>query len=172
MDSEGEQVLSESGVASQSITHRRQADMRYVGQGHEVRVDLPNHHLGAADAATIQAEFEKTYRELYGRFGPSVPIEMINWRVVSAGPTPGLRLRSESENLGDADFARKGTRRAWFPEAKAYVDTPIYDRYRLAVGAHFEGPAIVEERESTVIIGGHSKCQIDEQRNLVVQIGE
>lgn len=170
MEAEGEQVLSASGVESGSIQHRRQADMRYVGQGHEVRVTLPNHRLSTGDSAAIQAEFEKTYRELYGRFGPPVPIEMINWRVVSAGPTPDLRLRSEAGDQGDAEFARKGSRRAWFPEAKAFVDTPIYDRYRLAKGAEFEGPAIVEERESTVIIGDRGRCSIDAQRNLVVQI--
>ena len=143
--------------------------MRYIGQGHEVRVTLPNHPLTAADGETIQTEFEQTYRQLYGRFGPPVPIELINWRVISSGPTPDLRLQTENTNGGDAAFAHKGSRRAWFPEAKGYVDTPIYDRYRLAVGAHFHGPAIVEERESTVIVGG-GVCHIDEQRNLVVEI--
>jgi len=100
-----------------------------------------------------------------------VPIEVINWRVISSGPTPDLRLQTENLDAGDAAFARKGSRRAWFPEAKAYVDTPIYDRYRLAVGARFHGPAIVEERESTVIVGGGA-CYIDEQRNLVVEVGQ
>lgn len=169
MAAEGEAVLSASGVAPAQIQHRRQADMRYIGQGHEVRVTLPNHPLTAADGETIQAEFEQTYRQLYGRFGPPVPIELINWRVISSGPTPDLRLQTENTNGGDAAFAHKGSRRAWFPEAKGYVDTPIYDRYRLAVGARFHGPAIVEERESTVIVGG-GVCHIDEQRNLVVEI--
>ena len=146
--------------------------MRYVGQGHEVRVNLPSHSLSVTDAEAIQAEFEQTYRQLYGRFGPPVPIEIINWRVVSSGPAPDLRLRSSAGDVavGDATFARKGSRLAWSPEAKGYVDTPIYDRYRLAVDAHFSGPAIVEERESTVIVGSRGNCQIDAQRNLVVNL--
>ncbi len=170
METEGQSILVASGLARQQIQHRRQADMRYVGQGHEVRVTLPNHPLSATDAATIQAEFEKTYRQLYGRFGPPVPLELINWRVVSTGPTPDLRLQTGSRNVGDAAFALKGTRRAWFPETHGYVATPIYDRYRLAVGAQFAGPAIVEERESTVIVGERGRCHIDEQRNLVVAL--
>ncbi|MCW1966687.1 MAG: hydantoinase/oxoprolinase family protein [Anaerolineae bacterium] len=172
MEAEGEAVLSESGIAPADIAHRRQADMRYVGQGHEVRVNLPGHSLGATDAEAIQAEFEQTYRQLYGRFGPPVPIEIINWRVVSSGPSPALRLRTGAGDVatGSAEFARKGARRAWSPEAKGYVDTPIYDRYRLAVGAHFSGPAIVEERESTVIVGALGNCHIDAQRNLVVNL--
>jgi len=170
MESEGETVLVESGLKKDQIQHRRQADMRYVGQGHEVRVTLPSHALSADDTHTIQAHFEQTYHELYGRFGPPVAIEVINWRVISSGASHDLRLQIHKDNVGDAAYARKGSRLAWFPETKSYTDTPIYDRYRLAVGAQFNGPAIIEERESTVIIGEHGRCRIDAQRNLVVEL--
>jgi N-methylhydantoinase A len=66
--------------------------------------------------------------------------------------------------------ARKGERAAYFPEAGGFVGTPIYDRYQLAPGMAFVGPAIVEERESTAIIGPGARCQIDAQHNLVVEL--
>ena len=97
-------------------------------------------------------------------------VEIINWRVVSSGPRPDLRLQITSAGAGDTQIARKGERQAYFPEAQGFVATPIYDRYRLAPGAMFTGPAIVEERESTVIVGPGAQCRIDEQYNLVVEL--
>jgi N-methylhydantoinase A len=166
MEAEGQSLLEASGVPAHAITHHRQADMRYVGQGHEIRVPLPMGRLGEGHSPILQATFERVYRELYERLGPPVPVEVINWRVLSSGPRPDLRLRVEQRSSGAAKAALKGQRPAYFPETDGFVATPIYDRYRLAPGAHFAGPAIVEERESTVIVGPGAHCWVDEQYNL------
>ena len=111
------------------------------------------------------------YRELYERLGPPVPVEIMNWRVTAAGPEPDLQLAVRADNAStNAADAVKGARPAYFPEAGGFTDTPIYDRYRLAPGAQFAGPAIVEERESTVIVGPGAKCSIDAQWNLVITL--
>jgi len=170
MEMEGQTLLEASGVPATSISHQRAADMRYVGQGHEIRVPLPTGLLDATHAAVLLTAFQTVYRELYERLGPPVAVEIINWRVVSSGPRPDLRLQIPSAGGGDAQAARKGERQAYFPEAQGFVATPIYDRYRLAPGATFTGPAIVEERESTVIVGPMAQCRIDEQYNLVVEL--
>jgi N-methylhydantoinase A len=170
MQAEGQALLEGSGVAVDTIVHRREADMRYVGQGHEIRVPLPAGELGAGDADAIVAEFERVYRELYGRLGPPVPVEVINWRVMSSGPAPALRLQTPAGPSGEAAAALKGRRAAYFPELGGYHDTPVYDRYALAPGARFDGPAIVEERESTVIVGPRGACRVDQQRNLVIAL--
>ena len=74
---------------------------------------------------------------------------------------------SKEERLASA---LKGERPAYFPETKSYTSTKIYDRYKLFPDDAFEGPVIVEERESTVIIGPNAKCHIDAQHNLVVEL--
>jgi N-methylhydantoinase A len=168
MEAEGQALLAASGVPQAQIQHQRAVDMRYVGQGHEIRVPLPLGPLGEAQAEALQQAFETVYRELYERLGPPVGLEILNWRVVSSGPKPDVRLHVAANNAGDATGAQKGTRLAYFPEAGGFVATPIYDRYKLAPGAAFVGPAIVEERESTVIVGPGAQCQIDELHNLVV----
>jgi len=168
MEAEGQALLVDSGVPANVIAHRRQADMRYVGQGHEIRVPLPAGELDADDTAEIIAAFERVYRELYGRLGPPVPIEVMNWRVISSGPPPELRLQTAAGPSADAQTALKGRRAAYFPELGGYHDTLVYDRYLLALGARFDGPAIVEERESTVIVGPRGRCEVDKQRNLVI----
>ncbi len=172
MESQGQVLLAESGLAGAEITHRRQVDMRYVGQGHEIRVGLGAGRLDATSGKELRTRFEKVYRELYERPGPPVAVEILGWRVASSGPTPRIRLRVEAESTDEATLeeARKGTRRAYFPEAGAYVDTAVYDRYRLSPGMCFPGPAIVEERESTVVLGPEARCEIDRDHNLVVRM--
>ena len=174
MAGEGEALLAASGVAADEITHRREVDMRYVGQGHEIRVPLPTGDLDDAQGEALKRRFERVYRELYERSAPPVGAEILNWRVVSSGPSPEVRLRVQAPADGarTADDACKGTRQAFFPEAGGFAETPVYDRYRLRPSMTFAGPAIVEERESTVIVGPGGQCRIDRHHNLVVDMPE
>lgn len=68
-----------------------------------------------------------------------------------------------------AGTAQKGERQAYFPEAGGYVATPVYDRYGLATGTELHGPAIVEERESTLVIGPGARITVDTYGTLVVE---
>jgi N-methylhydantoinase A len=170
MEAEGTALLRAAGVPGAEITHRRVGEMRYVGQGHEVRVPLPPGPLNPASLRTLQTAFETEYRRLYGRLGPPVPLEAITWRVVSTGPRPDLRLSTAPEASGDAASAAKGTRLAYMPEHGGMAEVTVYDRYRLGPGAAFTGPAIVEERESTTVIGPGAAVTIDAEGNLVVEI--
>jgi N-methylhydantoinase A len=172
MQSEGEALLTTSGMSATQIQHRRIVDMRYLGQGHEIRVSLPAGTLSAASVPAVLAAFEAEYLRLYGRLGPPVPIELINWRIVSAGPQPDLRLRMMGHAGGDAQSALKGQRLAYFPEWDGMRETPVYDRYRLSPEATVKGPAIIEECESTLIIGVTGCGRVDANWNLIVTWGE
>ena len=167
MAAEGQGILESSGLSASEISYERTADMRYVGQGHEVSVPLPNGTLADSHLSDIQNSFEAVYRSLYGRKGPDVPLEVINWRVVAAGPNPAMDFRLPQKANGGS--ALKGKRRAYFPERDGYVETPVYDRYALAPGATFAGPAIVEERESTLIVGARGRGRVDDQLNVIVE---
>ncbi len=85
-------------MSAQDITYQRTADMRYVGQGHEVSVPLPDGVLGPSSLPRITAAFEEVYRSLYGRKGPDVPLEVINWRVVASGPRPEMNFKLARES--------------------------------------------------------------------------
>jgi N-methylhydantoinase A len=168
MASEGRAVLETSGLTSGEVTYERVADVRYVGQGHEVSVPVPDGRLGPEHLAELQARFVRVYQSLYGRPGPDVPLEVINWRVVASGPLPDVRPRVPLAEGGTA-LTQKGTRRAYFPEAGGFVDTPVYDRYAMTPGTTFNGPAIVEERESTLIVGARGRARVDDQLNVIVE---
>jgi N-methylhydantoinase A len=168
MAKEGRKILESSGLSAREISYQRTADMRYVGQGHEVSVRLPSGALIEQHTTEITAEFEETYRELYGRKGPDVPLEIINWRVVASGPRPEMIFKLSRGTSARSD-PRKGSRRAYFPECGGFVDTAVYDRYALKPGMEFDGPAIVEERESTLIVGARGRARVDERLNVLLE---
>ena len=95
----------------------------------------------------MRGAFESRYRELYGHEGPDVPIEVLNWRVVSSGPRPRFRLGGGRHETGEP---LKGERDAFFPGGRRAAR--VFDRYALGPGTEIEGPAIVEERESTLVV--------------------
>jgi N-methylhydantoinase A len=93
----------------------------------------------------------------------------MNWRVVVSGPRPSVSLRVQHEPKVHQNLL-KGTRLAYFPEASGFLKTPVYDRYQMGQGLQFAGPAIVEERESTLVIGLDTECHVDDQWNLIVRM--
>jgi N-methylhydantoinase A len=172
MEAEGRAVLRQAGVAEADMRFRRSAEMRYAGQGHEVEGPVPAGTLGPASLGPLTAGFEAAYRALYHRIPLGVAIEALNWRVVVSGPEPEVRVdsapRGPARDRPQAATAKKA-RLAYFPDAGGYVATPVYDRYGLEPGAVFAGPAIIEERESTTIIGPDARIRVDAIRTLVAE---
>ena len=142
------------------------ADVRHRGQGDAITVELGD-ALARDAARQVEDAFEEAYVRLYGRRPPGVESEVMTWRVRLAGPLPELDVRLRRRSTGSA---RKGTRRVWFAETDRYVDTAVFDRYRLGRGDTFRGPAVVEERESTMVIGPGAQVRVDQVGNLVVEV--
>jgi N-methylhydantoinase A len=169
MEEEGRELLQASGVAEEDVRVRRRGEMRYIGQGHEVGVKLPDGKLGLGDVGEISDRYRDEYRRLYGREGPDVPLETITWRVEVSSPRPEIQREAEEGEPRSPIEALKGEREIYLPENDGFVAVPVYDRYKLDPGAVFRGPAVVEERESTVVIGPASGAEIDDARNLIVR---
>jgi N-methylhydantoinase A len=170
MEREGRDVLARAGLSDDQLLVQRAADMRLIGQAHEITVDLPGAIPREGDEDGLAREFESTYTKLYGRTPPGVPIEAVSWRVRVVGPEPELRLKA-GRAYSDGRV-EKGKRPAYFPELGGFHQTAVYDRYALPPGAELRGPAIVEERESTVVIGPGARGRVDELLNIVVELGE
>jgi N-methylhydantoinase A len=166
MESEGTALLLSSGIDEREISHHRSADMRFVGQGFEVRVPVPD------DGASLTDAFHRVYRRTYGRVGPQVPLEVLSWRVSSRGPRPELRLAKAARARPSADPPpQKGTRPVWI-SGDGYQPVAVYDRYGLGQGASLDGPAIIEERESTAVVPRGARCTVEEDLSLRILIGE
>uniref|UniRef100_UPI000B7CF8B4 hydantoinase/oxoprolinase family protein n=1 Tax=Candidatus Entotheonella palauensis TaxID=93172 RepID=UPI000B7CF8B4 len=163
-------ILKPMGEAGTQLTLSRFADMRYVGQGHTIVVPLPLGELNAAMQSDIEAQFEAVYQQLYGRSLPGVAIEGITWRLTALGQGTALDMAQAQTTSEQAGAAQRGQRAIYLPEAQAYVDVPVYNRYALQAGMQIDGPAILEERESTVVMGQRGRGTVDQAGNLTVTL--
>jgi N-methylhydantoinase A len=175
MESEGRGILRAAGVPDADVSVYRSAEMRYVGQGHEIVVEMPDGKLSEAQIGELVERFEREYRRLYERGAGDNPVETLSWRVVISGPRPELpleRMRGEVDFVTLALDARKGERRVYLPEDGKLAGVPVFDRYRLGPGARLAGPAIIEERESTLVVGRGGRVSVDEYLNVIVDMPE
>lgn len=171
MESWGKDMLSNAGIPLDKIEFHRTADMRLVGQIHEIKVPIPNNILAESDVNGIEAEFHKIYQQLYSRKNLSIPIEVQNWRLLISSPKPTLNLQEQTIATSyDPNAALKGSRPAYFPNSGGFVDCPVYDRYKLVAGTQIIGPSIIEEQESTTVIRPSDSASIDKWLNLSIQI--
>jgi N-methylhydantoinase A/oxoprolinase/acetone carboxylase beta subunit len=172
MEAWGRARLQEAGISPSQVECNRSADMRLAGQIHEINVPIPAGELTPAHADHIATRFHAIYQELYSRKNLSIPIEVQNWRLLVRGPQPPVRLRQAPMTAGaDPQVALKGTRPAYFRAGGGYLDCPVYDRYQLPPGCSLHGPAIIEEQESTAVLGPHDSASIDRWLNLIIDVG-
>ncbi len=171
MVEEGRELLLETGAAPEEIRAVPAADMRHIGQGFEIPVKLAGMKLSATDLPAIKDAFFASYRERFGRATEELPIEALTWRVACVAPGRDIRMERAGtrDSFTDASRAIRGKREVLF-EGGGWLPCTVYDRYALAPGATLEGPALVEERESTCVIGPGAKATVDSFRNLVVEL--
>jgi N-methylhydantoinase A len=160
-------VVRDAAVAT-TVTLVRSVDARYVGQGYELTVPVPQGTLDAAALGRIRAAFDEIYAARYGYANPSEPVETVTWKLAAVGGAPRVALAKASAQARDGGL--KGRRRAWFPETRGWTECAVYDRYALAPGSRVDGPAIVEERESTSVLPPGTSAAVDEYANLIVEI--
>jgi N-methylhydantoinase A len=151
--------------ATDEVRIRRSADLRYLGQGFEVEVELPDADLGPADAGRLHSAFEETYRATFGR-SLDGPAEVVDWRLSAQLPGHDIPVGCEPV-AGDA---RRGARDIWIP-GHGRLGATVWDRYRLRPGTEIAGPAVFEERESSCWFGPECRIRVDRDLTLVVDVG-
>lgn len=166
MENEGLQFLENSGESIDSAMTERVVDMRYEGQGHDITIVLPNGNLNELSIPEIEKRFIEEYEFRYNRSITDVPLQMVTWRVLVKGVAAKIPVNQE-EFSANGRTARKGNRQLYF-ESTGYLDCPVYDRYYLNEGFEADGPMIIEEKESTTVIGLNCKVSIDFFKNIIV----
>ncbi len=169
METEARGLLLEAGARAEQIEIRRTADLRYVGQGFEIAAPVPHGRLGPEHLPELKASFLETYERLFARHIADVPVESLSWRLAASGPVPNLSLRFGGQPAA-SDEPRKAERPVYFPET-GLAPCPVYSRYALKPGMTMRGPAVIEERESTTVIGPDGRVSVDRYLNLIVEIG-
>jgi N-methylhydantoinase A/oxoprolinase/acetone carboxylase beta subunit len=169
MEAQAAAVIRESAVVG-AVTQLRSADARYAGQGYELNVELPPGALAQQDLRRFRAAFDEAYTARYGYASLGEPVEIVNWKLSAVAAGSRLTL-PKHPHQGGADQALKARRAAYFPEKGGYVETPVYDRYRLSPGVTLVGPAVIEERESTSVLPPGCGARVDDYGSLLVEMG-
>jgi N-methylhydantoinase A len=172
LEDEARAVLADTGLPLETAIVRRLADGRFMGQGFDLVVTLPDgpYDSGEDTRRRLQAAFENAYREKFSLTPPDVPVEFLNVRVAVRAPVAGGDVVVKGPIGSDAAGAVKGTRPAYFPEAGGFVPTTVYDRYRLRAGDELSGPAVVEEDGSTLVIGPGGRAKVAPSGNIVLAL--
>jgi len=165
LQAEASSHLIAAGIAPNDIVVERRADMRLVGQMHELDVALPL-QVAAGMMAELTDGFATRYRAQYAAIPDGARVEILSLRVSCRGPVPELTLAGTTG--ATATGGHKGTRRIW--AEGAWVEAAVYDRYSLAVGQQIDGPAIIEERESTTVIHADDRLSVDAGHNLRIAV--
>jgi N-methylhydantoinase A/oxoprolinase/acetone carboxylase beta subunit len=171
LEEQARRQLEEDGLPADRILIQRVADCRYLGQGYELRVDVPSGAIDDAWLKKVRADFDDIHEREYSRRFEDSDMEIPNVRVRGIGLMPALEV-PETDAGGSADNALRYERDAWFRvggELKQ-VSTRFYDRSALKAGNELEGPAIVNQYDSTTVIPPGLTARIDRFGNVVIAI--
>ncbi len=161
LENEGAGILQQADK-KQNITFVRTMMMRFVGQGAETDLPIKNKPFEQWKKAEIRDLFDEVYQKLYGRTYPETPVEFVTFKVRASLPERPFRIPPLGSNEGFLEDCIKGERNAFSLLKKEFIPFKVYDRFKLFPGASIQGPAIVEEKESTIIIGEDAKASVDE----------
>jgi N-methylhydantoinase A len=168
LETSGREIVENAGVPADDIHVALDVDMRYLGQGYEVRVPFPKEIIDAGTLQRLQKAFEVEYIQFYGRLSEGIPIEAVNWRIVISGPTANIG-QLELENIPtDKTNQPYTTRPALSASNEPAQDTPVYKRSILNTDFYVNGPAIIEESESTTIVLPGWSVRVDASGCLIL----
>lgn len=167
LEAEARERLAVEGITGERVQLRRLLDMRYVGQWRSLTVPVSTPLEENLDASL--ARFHDEHQREYSFSDPDQAVEIYGLRVVGLGLVDKPEF-PKLERGGDLAAARSGERPVYFGEAGGFLASAIYDRAGLPAGAAFDGPAIVEQMDSTVVVPPDWRAEVDEYGNIVLRL--
>jgi N-methylhydantoinase A len=161
LEEEGAAILQQAGKG-EAIIFERTLMMRFVGQGAETDLSVEQKSFDQWEMGQIRDLFDAVYKKLYGRTYPETPVEFVTFKVRASLPQREFRIPPLPQTEGKLADCIKGERPAFSLSRREYIPFTVYDRFKLFPGAAMKGPAIIEEKESTIIVGEDAKARVDE----------
>ena len=161
LEKEGAAVLQETGK-NQKIIVERTLMMRFVGQGAETDLAIENKSFDRWKKEQIRKLFDDVYQKLYGRTYAETPVEFVTFKVRASLPQRPFQIPPLKNTGKTKADCIKGKRQAFSMIKKEYIPFTVYDRFKLFPGATLSGPAIIEEKESTIVMGEDARASVDE----------
>jgi N-methylhydantoinase A/oxoprolinase/acetone carboxylase beta subunit len=164
--------LEHDGVPAEQMLIQRVTDCRYLGQGYELRVDVGSGAIDDAWAEKTRADFHDNHQREYSRRFEDSDIEIPNVRVRGVGLMPSFELPEAEKGDASPDAALRHERDAWFPvdgELRK-VATRFFAREALKAGNRIEGPAVINQYDSTTVVPPGFTADIDRFGNIVIRV--
>lgn len=169
MQSEGDKYLDREGIDAIDRYYRKSIDMRYKGQFHEVELPISEAELSDDGIDHIVEDFHKKHEELYA-YRDVVETEMINLRLAAYGKVVTPARKTMKEKSTDVSGFVKGKRDVFFEEKIGFVPTTIYDGDHMVAGNIVDGPAIIEQRTTTVVVPPAARLEITEYGDYLMTL--
>ncbi len=162
------QALEKEGAATlggtgEEVIFERTLMMRFVGQGAETDLPIERKPFDQWTVEEIRGRFDTAYKKLYGRTYPENAVEFVTFKVRTRLPRKPFAIPALEKTTGKLADCVKGQRPAFSLIEKNYIPFTVYDRQALFAGAEMPGPAIIEERESTIVLGEDARARVDER---------
>lgn len=160
--------FEKEGVAGENVVCSFIADMRYMGQEHTVKVNVPPVPWTDEMKEEIINRFHDTHEHFYTFRLADTPTEIVNLHLVAYGRLTKPRLAPIPKQEEALDSAKKEVRKVYFTD-DGWLDTPVYDREKLGSGAVMEGPVIIEEAAAATVVARGQKLSVDTYGNLIIE---
>jgi N-methylhydantoinase A len=161
-----EPALLRAGRPQAALAVARLAELRYVGQGHELRVPVPAGRFDAQSAAQMRTDFETAYQRTYGVRMSGAEVEAATWSVTVSTATAPIVAATLSPASPAAAATPNGRRELWDPVSGRSETYATHWRFDLAPGARLRGPALVVEHETTTLVPAGWSAALDSARHL------
>ena len=168
----GRQELAEAGATADHITSHRSLDLRYVDQIHECQVDIPAVDLTPHNIGEIAEAFHRRHEELFTYCERDNLVEIINLESTVVGHLPRPQLPAPVCGGADPIQAQVATRPAFFEERGGFIATPVYDGAKVLVGNIAQGPVIIEEETTSIVVFPGWQVRLDDPGMYVMTLGE
>ena len=166
LEAEAQTAFKQHGVSPDKVILKRSADLRYIGQFHEVEVDMAGGKITREGVDATAAGFTRKHEELYTFAMPWKAVEILTLRLKATTPNAPFALPQVAKGDADPKPALKRRRTCRFNGRD--VDTPIYDGEKVLAGNVISGPAIIEETTTTVVIPAAYVCSVDKYKNYIL----
>ena len=164
MDKEATELLAEEGIEADQMNLIRYIDMRYVGQWRTLSVTVDRPIFNLEDAIE---KFHLEHEREFAFTDREKDIEIYGLRVEAIGTVKKPQFVKE-QPVGTLEDALKEIRPVYFQEEGGMVESKIYDRSKIPVLSEFQGPAIIEQLDSTIVVPADYNVKIDEYRNIIM----
>ena len=166
MEDEALAAFEKIGIDQKDVKFRRTIDMRYIGQFHEVEVDVDGGDFNSDCLVKATEDFSAKHNELFTFAMPWKGVELLTLRVKATTPNAPIKLPEIPSGGLDASPAKKSVRPCYFGDG--FVDVQVYDGSKLAADNEISGPAIIEETTTTVVIPENYECLVNANKNYVL----